>query len=1215
MMDCRHNSLYRPAYVGDPVDVTSGANIDASAEFSLSGWPFFWRKYYNSLHHRWRRALGWGHTHEYDHRLQFDIDGLRYTGPEGEPIGFDALLSDGSTSKSGACRLTRKSQNAYSLSRPGEHDEFIFVFCAGVLVAPVSEIRAGARVLRFRYNDARHLAAIELADGRLVQVYCDTQGRIVALQLIGTDMRTAKSLASYEYDEAGNLIRGVDGYQNVFSFQYDDQNRMIKRTDRRGHSFLFEYDEQGWCVRSGGEDGVQEVRLRYLREERVTVVTRSDGGNWTYFYNGSRQITKIIDPLGGVRKFEFDDAGMPTGERDANDNITSYVYSGDGEPVAKISPIGIWYDFKSPPPPAYHPHRLPASAAEYEFGDLQPQAQSLRRSGITDPWLTPGAMRMLTDPLPSEYGDFVFDPLGHIVQQPARSGVVRHWGYDANGNLARYRDFSGATFTLEYGSWNHRVRQTNQLGHVIRTEFTKSEKLRAVTDAGGTEQRYSYNFCDSVTAVERHGQLLETYEYDRAGNLILKRDASGTVLLRFEILPRNLIGARHLASGDVQRFEYDAAGRFLRAQSQAADVRFEYDELGGCIKDMRDGRGVEHRCRFGELAETVLFGRFATQYQRSSDGALLIRDCIGATHRIWFPSSGVVARELSNGATEYSRFDDGGRNTARIVFHRRRGSRDWIRHHEWSPDGDLHRTDDSESGPVSWRYDAAHRLQEMSLPDGSRHPFRYDAGGNLLQAPGLTDVTMGSGNRLMAANGDSFEYNERDHIARRSGSRGSVRYEYDSRDMLVRVESENGRWEAKYDAIGRRVSKTVNGATTEYYWDTDHLAAEIEPSGRLRIYIYPDAFAIVPFLFVDYESIDADPASGVRRFLFMNHLGAPVRIEDDQGNRLWQCSYSPYGAVHIEPSSSIECNLRFPGHYFDAETGLHYNRFRYYSPELGRYLQCDPEGISGGLNLYAYTENPLVEVDIRGLQCPNHPEESDPNCQDCRNANRAAARSRPATPELPDVSKKNYDFRAWVDSRGYLHIVGTGKLGVPGNVKKHRNTTEQRAIAGGTGDDAGHMFRDEYGAPGEFPNLGRQNRNINRYVLKIHQDWVGGKGGSYYELERHWSNKLKSGTQIEAEVRDSYRISDVYPDGDSPDPGPLKMDELREHFLNSEPTPRPISRSVHWRETSPAQERSTHSVVWANPESPQTREIANAEPPEQPEPRPVTDLATRRRSR
>ena len=71
-------------------------------------------------------------------------------------------------------------------------------------------------------------------------------------------------------------------------------------------------------------------------------------------------------------------------------------------------------------------------------------------------------------------------------------------------------------------------------------------------------------------------------------------------------------------------------------------------------------------------------------------------------------------------------------------------------------------------------------------------------------------------------------------------------------------------------------------------------------------------------------------------------------------------------------------NLRFPGHYFDQETNLHYNRFRYYSPELGRYLQSDPIGLAGGPNLYAYTINPLKWVDLRGT-CPDEPEDENAN--------------------------------------------------------------------------------------------------------------------------------------------------------------------------------------------------------------------------------------------
>jgi RHS repeat-associated protein len=79
----------------------------------------------------------------------------------------------------------------------------------------------------------------------------------------------------------------------------------------------------------------------------------------------------------------------------------------------------------------------------------------------------------------------------------------------------------------------------------------------------------------------------------------------------------------------------------------------------------------------------------------------------------------------------------------------------------------------------------------------------------------------------------------------------------------------------------------------------------------------------------------------------------------------------PYGTAHVDPASEIDFRLRMPGHYFDPETGLHDNRFRSYSPELGRYLQSDPAGQSGGYNLYAYCHNPLTQVDLVGRDHSN----------------------------------------------------------------------------------------------------------------------------------------------------------------------------------------------------------------------------------------------------
>ncbi|MDU9051103.1 MAG: RHS repeat-associated core domain-containing protein [Candidatus Electrothrix sp. Rat3] len=80
-----------------------------------------------------------------------------------------------------------------------------------------------------------------------------------------------------------------------------------------------------------------------------------------------------------------------------------------------------------------------------------------------------------------------------------------------------------------------------------------------------------------------------------------------------------------------------------------------------------------------------------------------------------------------------------------------------------------------------------------------------------------------------------------------------------------------------------------------------------------------------------------------------DHLGAPQIITDDSGSIVWQAESLAFGNVNISVAD-IENNLRFPGQYYDAETGLHYNWNRYYDPETGRYIAADPIGLGGGMN-------------------------------------------------------------------------------------------------------------------------------------------------------------------------------------------------------------------------------------------------------------------------
>jgi RHS repeat-associated protein len=996
------------------VDITTGANVDVSIEFRLVGTvEFAWRRYYNSHHCQWARALGWGHTHEYDHELRLDVDGIRYTGPQGEPVQFGGVLKNGDALTMGAYELMRISECIYKVQRSGSVHQFIFEFPRDSERADLTELRMGTGSLRFRYRKHK-LDEIYLGSGRRISVSTDERGCVRGLALLDSVRREPRQLITYEYDPAGNLISGEDHYRNTFSFRYDSKNRMERRTDRNGYSMLFKYDSQGRCVQAGGEDGVRQVQLSYRALERVTAVTEADGGEWTYFFNENRRITQIINPVGGVRFFHFDRLGALQAESDSIGNVTKYVYGRHGEPVAKINPIGIRYGIDETPPPSFRPHHLPKSVRQYEFGDLQAPIARHDKHALLSSEVSLGLTLLLSEAPPHELQATKSDQFGKTIECTARSGAISRWRYDANGNLAQYRDFSGRDYRFQYASWNHLVREIKPDGRAVQSHFTLSEKLAAVKDGGGTEQRYQYNLLGKVAEVYRHGELLESYEYDVAGNLVLKRDCSGIPLLRFEISPGNLIGARHLASGDSQRFEYDPSGRILRAKSDAADVHFDYDEAGRRIKDFRDARGVEHRYEDRE-AETIVLGCFKILYREKPDGTVHITDCTGATHKISFLTRDVIARKHSNGSCEYTRFDNSGRVLAKIKLGNNLTAENWVRRYHWSEDGDLLSAEDNTVGSTRWAYDKSHRLREAILPDGSMQAFSYDAADNLLQAPGLSGVSLRNGNRLDSANGESFCYNDRDHVAKRVGLNRTYSYFYDSRDMLVRIECDGAtHWQSSYDALGRRVSKSVATGTTQYFWDTDRLAAEIDSTGRLRVYVYADSLALVPFMFVDYHSADADPTSGSPYFVFSNHLGSPLLVEDQKGRIVWRCSYTAYGATQIDAKSSIVYNLRFPGHYFDTETRLHYNRFRYYSPELGRYLQCDPEGISGGLNLYEYTRNPLIQVDIRGLNCGGHGKDRNlkakPDCEDCRNADPALKEA--LTPTEPGAIRSPEELRA-----------------------------------------------------------------------------------------------------------------------------------------------------------------------------------------------------------
>ena len=269
----------------------------------------------------------------------------------------------------------------------------------------------------------------------------------------------------------------------------------------------------------------------------------------------------------------------------------------------------------------------------------------------------------------------------------------------------------------------------------------------------------------------------------------------------------------------------------------------------------------------------------------------------------------------------------------------------------------------TEQGNYAYGYDDLYRLVTADNPALQDEGFSYDPVGNRLtdtQKPG--SWTYNDNNELLSAPFATFTYDENGSTIGKIENGVVWTYTYNVENRMVTAHSISTTAQYYYDPFGRRLSKTVNGVTTYFYYADEGLVAEIDASGNVtKTYGWkPGGTWGTDPLFMKTD--------GEYYYYHNDHLGAPQKITDIDGDTAWSATYTSFGSATIEQSSIITCNLRFPGQYFDAETGLHYNYFRYYDPSTGRYLRPDPIGLIGGINLYAYTnENPINKDDSLGL--------------------------------------------------------------------------------------------------------------------------------------------------------------------------------------------------------------------------------------------------------
>ncbi len=240
---------------------------------------------------------------------------------------------------------------------------------------------------------------------------------------------------------------------------------------------------------------------------------------------------------------------------------------------------------------------------------------------------------------------------------------------------------------------------------------------------------------------------------------------------------------------------------------------------------------------------------------------------------------------------------------------------------------------------------------------------------------------------------------------RRGGA--ALAFTYNEANRLVQVANNNTPVAAfAHNFLGERVAKSAGGTTTHFHYDrSGRLLAESDGSGNLlREHIWLDD---MPIGFV---------AAGTLYFVHPDHLNTPQRLTDATGAVVWDQSLRPFGEVQASTFGLAE-NLRFPGQYADAETGLNYNFFRDYDPTIGRYVESDPIGLGGGMNTYAYgMVNPLTKSDSLGLLTSGEvsPPQSRPaigHCADSEACAEQAEKDEEVCRRLPNKTKKDINVR------------------------------------------------------------------------------------------------------------------------------------------------------------------------------------------------------------
>jgi RHS repeat-associated protein len=821
--------------------------------------------------------------------------------------------------------------------------------------------------------------------GHITQYAYDSQGR----QISRTEAKgsAVQRITQTVWDAASGLPARITQGTVSKTFVYDSQRRLLKTTLSDGKSqrtWSYTYNAMGLLE---SEDGPRTD---------LQDITR-------YAYDAKGNLTRLTNALGHVTEFANHNArGKPQTITNANGVVAKLAYTGVDQHLVSVTGAG--------------------STSTFEYNADGQLSKVVRGDGSSVEYDYDGALRLtsLWNNL-DELVEYDYDPMGNrtaLSIEDANEAIVhkQKWAYDELGRLLQAVGAAGQSNSYKYDLNDNPVGQTNPrrysstqtfdeldrpvthtdaLKGVTRQSYNAQNNLTEVKDPRGLSTRYEYDGLGNLTKRVSPDSGTTTFAYDAAGNLTKQTDARGVVVeFTYDALNR-LSERRYPATPTLnQRHLYDSkangnfgVGRLTAIEDSSGSLAYRYDARGNLIEQARS-LTVNNQT----LTETLTYqydagnnligigypGKVQVGYSRNVGGqvaqvTLAING--GARSNLasqisYQPFGPLKQLTWANGIQLKRTYDLDYQLTRQDVG-------PWRSNYKHDANGNITELANNLWGTLTYSYDALDRLTAEQGTAVQRR-YSYDAVGNRLEKRVTENASTTTAshqyattsNRLSAVNGQATAV---DAVGNLNRDRASRLLGYDAQNRLAYVQI-NGQVAAqyRYNSLGQRVTKiTSQGFTTYLYGLNGTLLGESEYNAtgalqRTQSYLWLDS---LPLASVNVRG------TGAAQLLYLHsdHLDTPRLATSAKQQIVWQWQSDAFGEgkPNQDPQGSGQqtvLNLRFPGQYYDIESGLHYNYFRDYDPQTGRYVENDPIGLEGGLNTYGYVlGNPLKYSDPKGL--------------------------------------------------------------------------------------------------------------------------------------------------------------------------------------------------------------------------------------------------------